>query len=226
VNSEIAEIDHRVYFSPAQAFFKQAEFGIFTRKGLLYEMLRDGPYALYHGELPRELEMGNNRLPRRTRGHSHENMFIDVIKNGTVIDHLRPGSIRGVDNILDLESRGASCIMAVIKEKKSPFLKTDLPELTERDLKRVSEISRQPTVNYIRDGVVVEKFVYLCCENANCITRAVAEDVPPRFYNDGATIRCRYCRRSLTITSHKVTTEEASEYLRGLPTTIVPVAYS
>jgi aspartate carbamoyltransferase catalytic subunit len=226
VNSEIAEIDHRVYFSPVQAFFKQAEFGIFTRKGLLYEMLREGGYALYHGELPRELERGNNRLPRRIVGHSRESMFIDRIRNGTVIDHLRPGSIRGVDNTLDLESRGASCIMAVIKEKKSPFLKTDLMELTDRDLKRVCEISPQPTVNYIRDGVVVDKFVYLTCENTNCITRAINEDVPPRFYNDGGTIRCRYCRRSLTVRSHKVTPEESRDYLKSLPTSIVPVAYS
>lgn len=225
VNSEIAEIDHRVYFSRAQAFFKQAEFGIFVRKGLLYEMFREGGYAMYHGELPRELAAGNNRLARRTRGHTSESMFIDKIRNGTVIDHLKPGSIRGVDNILDLEARGASCIMAVIKEKKSPFLKTDLPELTERDLKRVSEISPQPTVNYIREGVVVDKFVYLVCENANCITRAINEDVPPRFYNDGGVIRCRYCRRALPIRSHKVTPEDAGAYLRGLPTSIVPVVY-
>ena len=225
VNSEIAEIDYRVYFSSAQAFFKQAEFGIFTRKALLHEMLRDGSYSVYHGELPKELEIGNNRLRRRIQGHSRESMFIDRIRNGTVIDHLRPGSIRGVDNILDLESRGASCIMAVIKEKRSPFLKTDLAELTERDLKRISEISPQPTVNYIRDGAVVEKFVHLVCDNANCITRAITEDVPPRFYNDGGTIRCRYCRRSLEIRSHKVTAEERAEYLRSLPASIEPVRY-
>ena len=39
VNSEIAEIDYRVYFTPAQAFFAQAEYGIFLRKALLHEML-------------------------------------------------------------------------------------------------------------------------------------------------------------------------------------------
>jgi aspartate carbamoyltransferase regulatory subunit len=116
--------------------------------------------------------------------------------------------------------------MAVIKEKKSPFLKTDLPELTERDLKRIAEVSPQPTVNRIRDGAVVDKFVYLSCGNSNCITRAINEDVPPRFWNDAGTIRCRYCRRSLAITSHKVTADEAAAYLRSLPTGIEPVPYA
>jgi aspartate carbamoyltransferase catalytic subunit len=225
VNSEIAEIDHRVYFSPAQVFFQQAEFGIFTRKAILHEMLRDGGYVPYLGELPRELGAGNNRLPRRITPAKNDSLFIDRIRDGTVLDHLKPGTIRAVDNILDLESRGASSIMAVIKEKRSPFLKTDLPELEERDLKRISEVSPQPTVNTIRGGVVVDKYVYLLCENTNCITRSITEDVPPRFYRDGGVPRCRYCRRSLAIQSHKVTEEEKVAYIAGLPTAILPVLY-
>ena len=49
VNSEIAEIDYRVYFTPAQAFFAQAEFGIFLRKALLHEMLGHEGYRRYDG---------------------------------------------------------------------------------------------------------------------------------------------------------------------------------
>ena len=108
---------------------------------------------------------------------------------------------------------------------KSPFLKTDLGELTERDLKRVCEISPQPTVNTIRDGVVVDKFVYLLCENTNCITRAIHEDVPPRFYSDEGVVCCRYCRRVLEIRSHKVSAPEKRAYVDSLPTSIVPVEY-
>ena len=47
VNSEIAEIDYRVYFTPAQAFFTQAEFGVFHRKALLHEMLGHEGYHKY-----------------------------------------------------------------------------------------------------------------------------------------------------------------------------------
>ena len=225
VNSEIAEIDYRVYFTPVQAFFEQAEFGVFLRKGLLHEMLNHDGYVRYRGELPAELEWGNNRLTRKILGESRDSMFIDQIRHGTVVDHLRPGTIHDVDRVLDLENRGNSCITAVIKQKRSPFLKTDLEELSERDLKRIAEISPQPTINYIRHGSVADKFVYLLCRNGNCITRAVNEDVPPRFYNDEGVIRCRYCRRGLELTSHKVTPLEIKSYIDGLPRSIVPVSH-
>ncbi len=225
VNSEIAEIDYRVYFTPAQAFFSQAEFGIFHRKALLHEMLGHEGYLRYDGRLPEELGKGNNRLARRTRGVKQSGMFIDKIHDGTVIDHLASGTLRAVNDVLDLENRGHSCTTAVISEKPSPFIKTNLRELSERDLKRIALISPEPTIDYIKDGRMMEKFVYLLCANANCITRTVNEDVPPRFYNDNGTIRCRYCRRPHTITHRKVTAEEKQAYLASLPKGIEPVVY-
>ncbi len=72
---------------------------------------------------------------------------------------------------------------------------------------------------------MAEKFVYLLCANANCITRTINEDVPPRFYNDEGTIRCRYCRRPLAVTHRKVTEEEVRAYSASLPSRIEPVAY-
>jgi aspartate carbamoyltransferase regulatory subunit len=225
VNSEIAEIDYRVYFTPAQAFFAQAEFGIFLRKALLHEMLRQEAYLRYDGTLPAALESGNNRLPRALHGLKQQAMFIDKINDGTVIDHLAEGTLHAVDAALDLENRGHSCITAVIAEKRNPFLKTNLAELTERDLKRVALASPEPTVNYIIDGRVREKFVYLLCRNTNCITRTISEDVPPKFYSEDGTIRCRYCRRPYTISSAKVSEEEKRAYLRSLPAAIEPVVY-
>ena len=90
MNSEIAEIDYRVYFTRAQAFFAQAEYGIFLRKALLHEMLGHDGYRRYDGRLPEELGTGNNRLARRIRGVEQSGMFIDKIHDGTVIDHLLP----------------------------------------------------------------------------------------------------------------------------------------
>jgi aspartate carbamoyltransferase catalytic subunit len=225
VNSEIAEIDYRVYFTPAQAFFAQAEFGIFLRKALLHEMLRQEAYLRYDGTLPASLETGNNRLPRALHGAKQHGMFIDKINDGTVIDHLGEGSLRAVDAVLDLENRGHSCITAVIAEKRNPFLKTNLPELTERDLKHIALASPEPTINYISGAKVREKFVYLLCRNTNCITRTVNEDVPPKFYSDGGTIRCRYCRRPYHIASPKVSDEEKKAYVRSLPSGIQAVVY-
>jgi aspartate carbamoyltransferase catalytic subunit len=217
VNSEVAEIDYRVYFHTAQAFFRQAEFGIFLRKALLYEILNHDGYITYAGELLPELEFGNNRLARTISGKTEDRMFIDRIHNGTVVDHLRPGSRKAVDEALSLENRGYTCITASIKQKRNPFLKTDLDELTERDLKNIALISPEPTINYIRDGHVVEKFVYLLCENGNCVTRVVPEDVPPKFYTDDGRIRCRYCRSELHVHTHKVSPEELARYTAALP---------
>ncbi|HET6451924.1 MAG TPA: aspartate carbamoyltransferase, partial [Spirochaetia bacterium] len=105
VNSEIAEIDYRVYFTPAQAFFQQAQHGIFLRKALLHEMLGHDSYRRYDGRLPAELGCGNNRLPRRRRDTKHGGLFIDHIQEGTVVDHLVPGTLRAVSDALDLENR-------------------------------------------------------------------------------------------------------------------------
>jgi len=226
VNSEIAEIDYRVYFTPAQAFFTQAEHGIFLRKALLHEMLGHEGYLRYDGRLPRELGEGNNRLPRHRREARRSGMFIDHIHDGTVIDHLKPGTLRAVSDALDLENRGYSCTTATITEKPNPFIKTNLPLLSERDLKRISLLSPEPTIDVVTGGRVAEKYVYLLCANTNCITRTVIEDVPPRFYRDGAGIRCRYCRRPFTVTSRKVGTEELNAYAASLPSSIEPVRYA
>ena len=77
----------------------------------------------------------------------------------------------------------------------------------------------------MKDGRIAEKFVYLLCANANCITRTVNEDVPPRFYDDCGAIKCRYCRRPYTILHRKVTDEERRDYVASLPKRIDPVAY-
>jgi aspartate carbamoyltransferase catalytic subunit len=217
VNSEIAEIDYRVYFTPSQAFFRQAEFGIFLRKALLHEMLRHDGYVVYDGALPAELENGNNRLARPLHDPKRKGMFIDRITLGTVIDHLAAGSLRAVNAALDLENRGHSCTTAVIAEKANPFLKTDLADLTERDLKQVALLSPEPTINAIAGGRLREKYVYLLCQNENCITRVVPEDVPPRFWNDRGTIRCRYCRRAYNVASRKVEPADLAAYVASLP---------
>jgi aspartate carbamoyltransferase catalytic subunit len=225
VNSEIAEIDYRVYFTPAQAFFSQAEHGIFLRKALLHEMLGHEGYQQYDGRLPMELGAGASRLPRLRRGGKQSGMFIDKIQDGTVIDHLKPGTLRAVSDALELEHRGYSCTMATIAEKPNPFIKTNLRELSERDLKRIALLSPEPTINTVRGGTVTEKIAYLLCANANCITRTVNEDVPPRFYADRETIRCRYCRRPYVVSHPKVGPEELRAFRRSLPSAIEPVRW-
>lgn len=100
-----------------------------------------------------------------------------------------------------------------------------MPELSERDLKAISLLSPEPTVNYITSGKVSRKFVYLLCRNENCITRTTNEDVPPEFYQQNGVIRCRYCRRPYVLQNRKVSEEEQRDYISGLPTRIEPVVH-
>lgn len=219
VNSEVAEIDYRVYFRPCQGFFHQAEYGVLLSKALLFEMLKDRKYTHFSGNLSPKIEFGNNRLKRIISEEDKGHMFIDKIDHGTVIDHLvYPLAIR-VANELNLGNRYDSIAADMISKKKS-FFKTDLLDFSERDLKRVALISTDPTINQINGGKVIDKFVYLLCENDRCVTRAINEDVPPKFYNDNETIRCRYCRKPYKITNPKVSPEEKKDFIAGLPKSI------
>jgi aspartate carbamoyltransferase regulatory subunit len=224
VNSETAEIDYKVYFDKCQAFFQQAENGIFMRKALLYEMLKDNENVQFSGKLNPLIEYGNNRLKRKIKEKKIiERKFIDNIANGTVLDHLLLGTEQKIVVELDLASKGASIIPANLPKAGKSFLKTDLPELNERELKKIAIISHEPTINYIREGKVMDKFVYLLCKNSNCITRVIIEDVPPNFYNDNGILRCRYCRRPYSITNKKVSNAEKEEYLNSLSRGIEPI---
>jgi len=218
VNSEIAEIDYNVYFDKSQAFFQQAENGIFLRKALLHQMLRDKDSVPFQGRLNPALESGNNRMSRAAKNNVKKGrMFIDHIDKGTVIDHLLPGTEQEIAVELDLTTKGYSAIPAFLAKGGKSFLKSDLFELSERELKKIAIFSPEATINFIDDGKVVDKFVYLLCRNSNCVTRHINEDVPPQFYNDRGTIRCRYCRAPYTITSRKVTQQEKDTYMASLP---------
>ena len=226
MNSEIAEIDYRVYFTPAQAFFTQAEFGIFLRKALLHEMLGHDGYRRYDGRLPAELGCGNNRLPRRIRGSKQSGMFIDKIHDGTVIDHLAPAPLRAVTDALDLENRGYSCTTATIAEKTNPFIKTSLAELSRaRPEEHRPHLPRADHRRH-RRAAGSRRSSCTCCAPTRTASRAsINEDVPPRFYNDGGMIRCRYCRRPYAISHRKVTEEEKAAYAAVLPARIEAVPY-
>ena len=217
VNSEIAEIDYKVYFDKCQAFFQQAENGIFMRKALLYELLKEEEYTKFSGKLNLSIEKGNNRLKRTIKEHTKEKRFIDDISDGIVVDHLSCGTEQKVVEDLELLERGKISIPANLPKSEKSFLKTDLLELDGRELKKISLTSPEPTINYIRNGKVVDKFVYLLCKNENCVTRIINEDVPPKFYNDNGTIRCRYCRSAYTIINRKTSDKEKEDFIDSLP---------
>ena len=217
VNSEIAEINYEVYFDDAQAFFQQAENGIFLRKALIHEMLKDRERVPFTGKLNPLLKEGNNRLQRTPLNNvKKKRQFIDNIAEGIVIDHLQAGTEQAIAAELDLVAKGYSSISALLPKAKKSFLKSDLSKLNERELKKIALLSSEATINFIKGGKVVDKFIYLLCRNTNCVTRFINEDVPPKFYRDQKTIRCRYCRKSYEILSKKVSSLERDNFLNSL----------
>jgi aspartate carbamoyltransferase regulatory subunit len=189
------------------------------RKALLYEMLKHDGYIQFSGQLNPVLEQGNNCLKRIAKESNKEGKkFIDNIANGVVVDHLKLGTEQRLVNDLNLINRGTGIIPANLPNVGKSILKTDLFDFNERELKTIAEISPEPTINYIREGKVIDKFVYLLCRNSNCVTRVLNEDVPPQFYRDGdGGVRCRYCRKPYSIITKKATEEEKRSFLQSLP---------
>ncbi|MDG6225645.1 MAG: aspartate carbamoyltransferase regulatory subunit [Candidatus Thermoplasmatota archaeon] len=136
---------------------------------------------------------------------------IAPIKNGTVIDHIKPGKALKVLDLLgiDGEERMALSLAMYAHSKKAGS--KDLVKIEEKELK-VDEVNRlailtpNASISIIRDFQVVRKFNVappevlegiVKCENINCITNQ-NEPVPSRLImtrKDPRTYKCHYCGR-------------------------------
>ena len=131
-------------------------------------------------------------------------MNIDIIKNGIVIDHIAKGKAMQLYSMLGLDS--LDCPVAVIKNVpskktgKKDIIKID--EDIELSLDVVGFVSPNATINFIRDGKIVEKkFIdmpkkltnIIRCKNPRCIT-TTEQEIQHIFelMPDGA-YRCIYC---------------------------------
>lgn len=133
-------------------------------------------------------------------------MNIDIIKNGIVIDHIARGKAMQLYGMLGLER--LDCPVAVIKNVpskktgKKDIIKID--EDIELSLDVVGFVSPNATINFIRDGKIVEKkFIdmpkkltnIIKCKNPRCIT-TTEQDIEHIFELTGSgkgEYRCIYC---------------------------------
>ena len=191
-------------------------------------MLRHDGYVVYDGALPAELEDGQQPAraahPRRRSSRACSSTRSTTARSSTTSPTGRCGPST---TALDLENRGCSCTTAVIAEKPNPVHQDEpararraRPEAGRPDLARAHDRTPSATAAWSRSTSTCS------CANSNCITRTVTEDVPPRFYDDAGTIRCRYCRRAYTVHHRKVTEGERAAYLASLPKRIEPVPYT
>lgn len=133
-------------------------------------------------------------------------MEINPIKNGIVIDHIDAGKGMEVYNFLNLSE--LDCTVALImnvfskKTGKKDIIKID--ESIVLDLDVLGYIAPETTVNFIKDGKLVEKRKMelpltlknvIKCKNPRCIT-SVETCVDHEFKlvdKDNKVYRCIYC---------------------------------
>ncbi len=133
-------------------------------------------------------------------------MNIDSIRNGIVLDHIKPGKAMEIYRFLGLDA--LDCSVAIIqkapskKQGRKDIIKID-SEMS-LDLNILGFIDPEITVNVIKDGELVEKKHLhlpkqikdvLKCKNPRCIT-SVEQELPHIFVLTDpkkAVYRCVYC---------------------------------
>lgn len=138
-----------------------------------------------------------------------EELKVSKIKNGTVIDHIRAGMAPTVLRILGIDQgfRDSVIVAMNVKSEKlgsKDIVKVENQVIKEEELKKISIVSPQATVNIIKDFAIAEKrqvelpqelVGIVKCPNRNCITNS-SERVPSHFIvesKDPLELRCHYC---------------------------------
>ena len=133
-------------------------------------------------------------------------MYIDSIKNGIVIDHIKAGGGMRLYNFLGLDD--LDCSVAIIKNAPSKkmgrkdIIKID--NMIELDLDAIGYIDSDITVDIIKDGKLSEKrhlalpeeiVNIVKCKNPRCITTTEQEIVHIFKLTDRekGIYRCIYC---------------------------------
>jgi len=143
-----------------------------------------------------------------------EELRVKPIKEGTVIDHIKPGKALKVLKILGITEEHediVSIVMNVPSKKlgKKDIIKLENVFLDRNTVNKIALISPMATINIIKDYRVIEKYVVeppeevvgiVRCQNPRCITNS-KEPITPKFRvvsKDPITIRCHYCSRVMT----------------------------
>ena len=135
---------------------------------------------------------------------------IPRIKDGTVIDHIKPGNAIKVLHILGIPHSSSSVVSVAMnvrsKMGKKDIVKVENRELDRHEVDKIALIAPKATINIIRDYEVAKKhrvelpdeiIGIVKCSNPTCISNS-KEPVKSRFKvmsKDPPRIRCYYCER-------------------------------
>lgn len=143
-------------------------------------------------------------------------LYVEKIKKGTVIDHIKEGFAISVLKILGLDGKNGTLITLGINVKSNvsssghkDILKVENIYLDEKQIHQIALISPGSKVSFIEDFKIKEKFVVkipslikgiIDCPNENCITNVDREPVLTEFKvlsEKPLKIACNYCERLL-----------------------------
>ena len=139
-------------------------------------------------------------------------MNIDSIKNGYVIDHIKPGKSFEIYNYLDLGKLDVS--VAIIKNARSSKTgKKDIIKINEKldiNLDILGYLDSDITINKIVNGKIVKKYHpelpkrlvnIIKCKNPRCIT-SIEQELPQICEltdKENRIYRCKYCEEKIDV---------------------------
>jgi len=140
-------------------------------------------------------------------------LYVQKIKEGTVIDHISAGGALSVLKILEImghEDNVVSMAMNVPSHKlgRKDIVKVEGRELNPDEVDKIALIAPRSTINTVRNYVVVKKQKprlpkiirgIVKCVNATCISNS-GEPTESMFFvenEDPLRMRCYYCNRYL-----------------------------
>ena len=133
-------------------------------------------------------------------------MNIDSIKNGIVIDHIKPKNALTIYNALGLGTLDCSVAM-ITKKKKKKMGRKDIIKIDKNidlDLNILGYLDPNITINVIQDGQRIDKkhieppkevVDIIKCKNPRCIT-SVEQELKHIFVltdKEKGVYRCKYC---------------------------------
>ena len=141
-------------------------------------------------------------------------LYVEKIRNGTVIDHIHPGFAFSVLKILGFDGEDGGLITIGINVKsnssisgKKDIIKFEGKRLEEKHIHKIAVISPHSKVSFIENYNVIEKFIVelpkivkgiIKCPNEHCITNVDREPVTTEFRvlaDDPLKISCAFCER-------------------------------
>jgi len=213
-NKNALELSTDVDNTSFNSYFEQARNGLFVRAFLIKELLTGTRYessSFVDRVKPLDSFWIDKPIINGTKQGQH---FIYRIEEGTLIDHLPAGQGLNVYKLLGFDKLQTPSVVAPNIHSKSHGSKDviGIPnlKLTEEQLKLLSLIVPDATVNYISNGEVIKKGSIalpmvvdglITCPNPKCITNpSNNEGVTSRFYQqDVENFRCHYCERPIAL---------------------------